>query len=70
MTDFRKWLKDMIRIAEKAGWTVTVNKHVKFKSPDGKIVCCSSTPRHHEAIHWVRRDLKKIDFPFPADNNP
>ena len=47
-SDFR----DMIKTAEKAGWTVERSRsgHLKWKSPTGGVVFSASTPSDHRAI--------------------
>lgn len=46
--DFR----DMIKAAERAGWTVERRHggHLKWKSPTGAVVFSASTPSDHRAI--------------------
>jgi predicted RNA binding protein YcfA (HicA-like mRNA interferase family) len=59
MTDYQRWINRVIKFCESLGWTVHQNGHIKFKSPDGKMVSCSLSPRTSSAIHAVRRDFKR-----------
>jgi len=60
MTDYQRWLKQVVKCCERLGWTVKQNGHVKFTSPDGgKTIVCSLSPRTSQAIHNVRRDFKR-----------
>jgi hypothetical protein len=56
---YRRWLKDAIRVAERAGWTVRRNGHVHFTSPDGARVSCSWSPSCQFAWIKVTRDLRR-----------
>lgn len=58
MSGYRRWLKEVMGLARKLGWTVTLNGHVKFRSPEGKTVVCSYSPRCPQT-HLVARDLRK-----------
>jgi len=60
MTDYQRWIHRVIKELEKLGWTVRKNGHIKFKSPDGKTIVCSYSPRSSFAIHDVRRDFKRV----------
>lgn len=62
MTDYRRWIKQVISWAEKTGWKVEINGHIKFRSPEGKMVVCSATPRNPHTIHNVRRDFRRIGY--------
>jgi predicted RNA binding protein YcfA (HicA-like mRNA interferase family) len=52
-----KDIKQLIKKAEKQGWIVSLSKggHLRWKSPDGKMLFCSATPgdvrmiKNHEA---------------------
>ncbi len=46
MAGYRHWLKGVQKVACSQGWAVTQGKHVKFKSPEGRVVCCACTPRN------------------------
>jgi hypothetical protein len=59
MTDYQRWLKQVRRQAEAKGWQVTLNGHVKFRSPEGRTVTCSASPRDPQTIYNVRRDLRR-----------
>lgn len=56
-------MKEVIKAAERSGWTVQINGHYKFKSPEGKVVCCSYSPSCPRTFWNVLRDLKRIGFP-------
>ncbi len=59
MSDYR--IKDVVKQVEKAGWTVSVNGHYKFKGPQGEVICCSFSPRNGRQVqHSARRDFKKV----------
>jgi predicted RNA binding protein YcfA (HicA-like mRNA interferase family) len=59
MSDYQRWIRQVAKVAEKAGWTVLQNGHFKFRSPDGKVVVASFSPKSSErTILNVRRDLK------------
>ncbi len=59
--DFRRFMKDVVKQVEKAGWTVTVNGHYKFKGPNGEVVCCSFSPKNGSQVAYsIRRDFKKV----------
>lgn len=58
-SDFRKRLKQTIRAARRAGWSVSVNGHVKFRGPAGQTVCCSWSPSCPFAHDKILRDLKR-----------
>ena len=64
MTDYQKWLKKVENEATRQGWEVSRNgKHKKFKSPAGRVVSCSLTPRNGYQVRFsVTRDLKKAGF--------
>lgn len=67
MNDYQRWLKRVRRRAEAAGWRVALNGHVKFRSPAGRIVSCSYSPRNPEqTIHSVRRDLRRAGLNFES----
>ena len=60
MSDYQRWLKWAIRTARRQGWEVSRNGHVKFKSPEGQVVCASSSPRNGGQVRFnVERDLKR-----------
>lgn len=42
------------------GWTVEKNKHIKLRSPNGKLVVCSSTPNCPFVVHKVRNDVRRV----------
>jgi len=58
MGEYRKWLKQTIRRARRQGWAVTNNGHVKFRSPDNKVVCCSASPKCQD-YKMVAKDLRR-----------
>jgi len=66
MTNYQRWLRDVSRLLERAGWEVTINGHHKFKSPSGQVVTCSSSPKTEGTFRNVSRDLKRagvlVDF--------
>ena len=58
----RRELRDLIRLAETAGWTVeqTRNSHLRFLSPDGEhIIVCGTTESDHRAIRNTRARLRR-----------
>lgn len=60
MTDYQRWIRQVIKFCKNMGWIVQQNGHLKFKSPDGKVIVCSVSPKNAWAMHNVRRDFKKI----------
>lgn len=56
--DYRRWLKDLVKVVERAGWKVTINGHVKFTSPEGRVICCAASPRS-DPRHSIRRDFRR-----------
>ena len=66
MTSYQRWMRDVTRLLERAGWQVTVNGHYKLKSPTGMVITCSSSPRTPMTFRNVARDLKRagitVDF--------
>lgn len=64
MSTYKRWLKSLMKVAAKLGWLVLLNGHVKLKSPEGPVVCCSSSPTNPDETIWlVKRDLKRAGFP-------
>lgn len=53
--------KDMIKAAEKAGWTVerTRGGHLRWKSPKGPVVFSASTPSDHRAVKNHVSEMRK-----------
>ncbi len=62
MTDYQRWIKRVRKQATTLGWEVSVNGHIKFRSPAGQVVVCSASPRNPHTIHNVRRDLLRAGF--------
>ncbi len=61
MSDYRRWIKAVIKEVEKVGWSASINGHIKFKGPNGQVICCSFTPKNEtQVMHSVRRDFKRI----------
>lgn len=58
VSDYQKRLKRVIRLAKSQGWTVTKNGHVKFKGPDGQVVCCSWSPRCPYVFNKLCKELR------------
>ncbi len=60
--DLSKEFRPMLDAAIAAGWTVTGTKggHVKWKSPQGKMVVTSRTPSDHRAMHNARSSLRRL----------
>jgi len=61
MSDYRKDLKRLIRLAKRAGWEVlrSGGGHLKFISPTGAITFCSWSPRGHRAFADARANLRR-----------
>lgn len=57
--EYRRWLKEAVKFAERAGWIVKQDGHYKFTSPSGKVVVCSATPRNNDfAVTTAKRRFK------------
>lgn len=57
----RKEFAELRRIAEAAGWTVTMTSggHLRWAAPSGAIVFSSSSPSDWRAVHKHRSELRK-----------
>lgn len=63
MNDYHRWLKRLVSVARKQGWSVEQNRHVKLTSPEGRVVCCSVSPRNGTQVRLsVMRDLTRVGF--------
>jgi hypothetical protein len=64
MTDYKKWLKEVVKEATRQGWEASRSrKHQKFRSPDGRVVTCSLTPTNGYQVRFsVTRDLRRAGF--------
>ena len=60
MSDYKRWIRDMMKVAERAGWIVKTNGHIKFRSPDGQTIVCSVSPRNPTGAMLCARRLFKI----------
>lgn len=57
--EYQRWIKQAMKYAERAGWIVTTNGHIKFTSPTGTVVVCCSTPRNNTfAVTVAKRRFK------------
>jgi predicted RNA binding protein YcfA (HicA-like mRNA interferase family) len=54
-----KELNDYIKQLVKSGWSAQYGKHLKLRSPDGKLVTCSYTPSCPFVVHKVKNDVRK-----------
>lgn len=63
----RRDLKDMLRRAVEAGWTVTKTRgcHWLLRSPSGARVVTGSTPSDGRALLNFRADLKRNGLELP-----
>lgn len=52
--------RKMLKVVEQHGWVIEYGaKHLKLRSPDGRIVIVSKTPSCPHALNQARRDLRK-----------
>lgn len=58
-------LKDLERIALRAGWDVTPTRsgHKKWRSPSGAVVITASTPSAPRAIQNIKGYLRRAGLP-------
>lgn len=61
-----KTLREMLKIAESQGATVTMRNggHLKVTAPNGRFVFVSQTPSDIRAFPRIKRDLKNIGIIF------
>lgn len=55
-------MKQLIRKAQEAGWSVKVrrNSHYKITNPEGESYYCGSTPSDVRAVKNVRAALRRM----------
>jgi hypothetical protein len=53
--DLDKKVKELIR----HGWTAEFGRHLKLRSPDGKLITCSLSPSCPHAHRNLARDIRK-----------
>ena len=60
----RKELQQVIKVATKHGWIITLNKnnHYKWVAPSGAFFYSSSTPSDARALERLKRDLRRLGF--------
>lgn len=56
-----KNLNELIKEKKKQGWTVTYGKHLKLRSPKGRLVSTSLSPSCAHAFNQVARDIAKVE---------
>lgn len=56
-----KNLNELIKEKKKQGWTVTYGKHLKLRSPKGRLVSTSLSPSCTHAFNQAARDIAKIE---------
>lgn len=54
--DLNKYIKELVR----EGWTVEHSKHLKLRSPNGRIVSCSYSPSCPFVLQKVKSDVKRL----------
>lgn len=56
-----KDLNTLIRIKEGQGWTVSYGRHLKLRSPGGRLVSTSISPSCRHVANQVARDINRIE---------
>lgn len=56
----KKRLKELVREAERQGWTVEIRRsgHLKWTAPNGDMVFSPSTPSDYRGLKNLTRDLR------------
>jgi predicted RNA binding protein YcfA (HicA-like mRNA interferase family) len=64
MSSNRKEMREVIRRAQRQGWTITQTggDHLKWVSPSGSVVFCSSTPSDRRAMKNHTSMLRRHGF--------
>ncbi|NJN35833.1 MAG: hypothetical protein HC794_00780 [Nitrospiraceae bacterium] len=62
-------MKPVAAIALRAGWTITINGkgHLKWKSPEGKMVVTAATPKGRQSVYNARKDLRRAGLVLEGD---
>lgn len=68
----RKDLRPLLRAANEQGWVVTrlTNNHLRWASPEGRVVHSSKNLNTPHVLHIIRRDLMRAGLKLNGNGSP